>query len=168
METPWLGSVAGQLGASLDSLEGAIVACPEDLWSDRTRQPEVFYLVYHTLFFLDYYFSLTPEGFAPPPPFNLDELDPSGILPERVYTKAEMLTYLAYGRAKAARVIAGLDDEKAHRRTGFERPETSVAELILFNTRHVQHHTAQVNLLIRQAGGTPAAWVVRGSLAPPR
>jgi uncharacterized damage-inducible protein DinB len=33
-------------------------------------------------------------------------------------------------------------------------------ELLLYNLRHVQHHTAQLNLLIRQAGGEPAPWVM--------
>jgi uncharacterized damage-inducible protein DinB len=34
-------------------------------------------------------------------------------------------------------------------------------ELLLYNLRHVQHHVGQLNLLIRQAGAEPAAWVMR-------
>lgn len=168
METTWRGALASHLGGALDMLEGAIGACPDDLWGDRKRRPEVWYLVYHTLFFLDYYLSESSEGFAPPPPFNLDELDPSGILPDRVYSRAEMLAYLAYGRRKAAAVFADLDEERAHRRSGFARPEGSVAELHLMTLRHVQHHTAQINVILRQTIDSATPWVTRGSLARPQ
>jgi len=46
-----------------------------------TRQPEVWYLAFHTLFWLDLYLSGPAEGFAPPAPFTRVELDPAGILP---------------------------------------------------------------------------------------
>jgi hypothetical protein len=35
-------------------LENALLAAPEELWSDRSQQPEFWYLVYHTLFWLDF------------------------------------------------------------------------------------------------------------------
>ena len=79
-----------QLGAAIDTLENAITACPDALWSDRSQQPEYWYLAYHTLFFLDYYLSDTADGFAPPEPFTLEELDPAGVLPERPFTKDEL------------------------------------------------------------------------------
>ena len=60
-------------------LENAVLACPDEIWSDRWRGPEYWYVVYHTLFFLDLYLSETMDGFAPPAPFNLDELDPAGV-----------------------------------------------------------------------------------------
>jgi uncharacterized damage-inducible protein DinB len=31
--------------------------------------------------------------------------------------------------------------------------------LLLYNMRHVQHHTAQLNLLLRQRGIIPPNWV---------
>lgn len=71
-------------------LENAVVACPDELWSDRSRQPEFWYVAYHTLFWLDFYFSEPLEEFAPPAPFTLEELDPAGVIPERPYTKAEI------------------------------------------------------------------------------
>ena len=74
-----------QFGAAIDMLENALLACPDELWADRSKQPEFWYLVYHTLFWLDLYLSDSAEGFAPPAPFTLGELDPAGPLPERVY-----------------------------------------------------------------------------------
>ena len=150
-----------QLGAAIDMLENAIDACPEALWSDRTQQPEFWYLVFHTLFFLDYYHADSPEGFAPPAPFTLDELDPAGVLPERPYTKDELRAYLAHGRAKCRAAIAALTDEKAHERRTFPSGDFSVVELLLNSLRHVQHHTAQLNLILRQSTDSAPGWVRR-------
>ena len=61
----------------------------------------------------------SPEGFAPPAPFTLSELDPSGILTERVYTKEELARYLTYGRQKCQAAIEALTDEAAERRCVF-------------------------------------------------
>lgn len=144
-------------------LENALLACPDGLWSDRSRRPEYWYLVYHTLFFLDYYSSPTADGFAPPAPFTLDELDPAGVVPARPYTKAEIHAYLLYGREKCRAAIGALTVETARRRCGFGRHDLSVAELFLYNMRHVQHHAAQLNLLLRQTTDSAPAWVAKAN-----
>ena len=88
MDTSWNTILWGQFGAAIDMLENAIMACPDGLWSDPST-PGVagfWYVAYHTLFFLDLQLSGTVEGFAqgfaPPAPFDLRELDPAGLLPE--------------------------------------------------------------------------------------
>ena len=142
-------------------LENALVACPERLWGDRAQQPEFWYVVYHTLFFLDLYLSGSVADFTPPAPFTLDELDPRGLLPERVYTKAELQSYLAHGRRKCRAVLAALTDEQAQRRCVFDWLEMSFAELLLNNMRHVQHHAAQLNLMLRQQTDSAPRWVAK-------
>jgi hypothetical protein len=157
----WRDGVWGQFGAAIDSMEKALVACPEELWSDRSQRPEYWYLVFHTLFFLDYYLSDSVEGFAPPAPFTLDELDPAGVLPERPYTKDELRSYLEHGRAKCRRVMGALTDERARERRKFGSVDGTLAELLLYNMRHVQHHTAQLNLILRQKTDSAPDWVGR-------
>jgi hypothetical protein len=159
MDAHWREVVWRQFGAAIDTLENALIACPEEIWADRTRNPEYWYAVFHTLFFLDYYLSDSEVGFAPPPPFTLDELDPAGVLPERVYTKDELHAYLRHGRRKCRKAIESLTEESARRRCGFRRREMSVAELLLYNMRHVQHHAAQLNLILRQTIDSAPRWV---------
>jgi hypothetical protein len=159
MDAHWREIVWHQYGAAIDTLENALLACPEDLWGDRSRTPEYWYAVFHTLFFLDYYLSDSEAGFAPPPPFTLDELDPAGVLPDRVYTKDELRAYLRHGRRKCRDAIESLTEERARRRCGFRRREMSVAELLLYNMRHVQHHAAQLNLILRQTIDSAPRWV---------
>ena len=91
MDNVWKTILWRQFGAAIDMLENAMHACPDELWSDPAKPPEwierdvvgFWYVAYHTLFFLDVSLSGSLEGFAPPAPFTLSELDPAGLLPER-------------------------------------------------------------------------------------
>lgn len=159
MDKTWKSIVWHQFGAAIDMLENAMVACPEELWGDRSQRPEFWYVTFHTLFFLDLYLSDSDKGFAPPAPFTLDEMDERGLLPDRVYTKEELQKYLDHGRQKCRKVIAGMTDEKANRRCGFEWLDISVGESLLYNMRHVQHHAGQLNLILRQKVDAAPRWV---------
>lgn len=158
MINDWKKIIWQQLGAAVESLENAIKACPEKVWGDKPGFHEFWYIAYHTLFFLDYYMSGTSEGFAPPEPFDLGELDPAGVLPDRVYSKEELLKYLEHGRQKSRDAIDALTEETAHKPCGFNK-DLTVAELYLYNMRHVQHHAAQLNLLLRQRTDSAPKWV---------
>ena len=136
-------------------------ACPEKLWSDRSQKPEFWYLVYHTLFWLDFYLSDSAKEFIPPKPFTLSELDPEGLLPERVYTKGELTTYLEHGRRKCELTIENLTDEKANQNYVFGSVKMKFCELLLYNMRHVQHGAGQLNLILRQQTHSAPRWVKR-------
>jgi DinB superfamily len=131
-----------QFGAAIDMLENALLACPEKLWGGHLKPSEFWYRVYHTLFWLDFYLSDSIEEFVPPTPFTLVELDPSGLLPERVYTKNELKNYLDHCRNKCLNTIKSLSDAKSYQHFKYGSIDLSFTELFLYNMRHVQHHTA--------------------------
>ena len=164
MDTTWKTIIWQQFGAAIDMLENAIIACPDKVWGDRVGFSEFWYLTYHTLFFLDFYLSDSAEGFAPPSPFGLEELDPAGVLPPRVYTKDDLLTYLAYGRKKCRKAIVDLTEESAQTLCGSLRPGFTVMELQLYCMRHVQHHAAQLNLILRQTTDSAPRWVSKAKI----
>ncbi|MCL4869073.1 MAG: DinB family protein [Anaerolineae bacterium] len=148
-------------------LNHALNDCPDELWRARlwdnpTREkfflPEYWYIVYHTLFWLDLYLTGAEEGFVPPPPFTLIEQDEDGPLPERAYTKEELLAYLAECREKCQATILALTDEAAQQRCQFAWGEVSFAELLLYNMRHVQEHEAQLSLFLGQRVGIELDW----------
>ena len=169
MESTWKSALWGQFGAALDMLQNSIRACPDSLWHDKARDgeryltnskpQEFWYIVYHTLFFLDFYLSDTDKGYTPPAPYTLSEMDPEGLLPDKVYSRDELLTFLEHGRQKCRARIASLTDETAHRKAAFERPDLTVVELLMYNMRHIQHHAAQLNLLLRQNINSAPRWV---------
>jgi hypothetical protein len=161
MDTDWQSITWRQFGAAIDMLDNAIIACPDRVWGNRVGWHEFWYLAYHTIFFLDYYLSDPTRPFTPPSPFTLSELDPSGVLPDRVYTKDELRSYLAHRRQKCRETIAALTEDALNRPCGFERRDMTVAELLLYTMRHVQHHAAQLNLLLRQTTDSAPSWVGR-------
>jgi hypothetical protein len=158
-EMIWKNMVWQQFGASIDMMENAIVACPDELWGNRSEHPEFWYTAFHAIFFLDCYLSESERSFLPPPPFTLDELDERGLLPDRVYSREELLGYLEHGRRKCRSVIAAITGETACQRCGFSWLDLSVGELLLYNMRHLQHHAAQLNLVLSQKGYTAPRWV---------
>lgn len=152
-----------QFGAAIDMLDNAIRACPDDLWrarlwDDSTARPEFWYVVYHTLFWLDLYLTGAEEGFVPPAPFILIEQDEDGPFPERPYAREELLAYLGDCRHTCRATIEALTDVSAHRRCRFGWGEVSFGELLLYNMRHVQEHAAQLSLLLGQKVGNAPDW----------
>ena len=157
MDTAIKESLWKQFGASIDMFENAIALCPEELWKSEL----FWYNAYHTLFFLDYYLTTDPDNFKPPPPFTLSEFNSDGELPERVYTKEELLTYLRFCYDKCHDLIAGLSSDSAAMRWKNKYRDYSIFEILIYNMRHVQHHTAQLNQLLRQKINEAPDWVSR-------
>lgn len=167
MDTKWKTGLWQQVGASIDMLEKNIRACPDELWTASlwTEDPvqpvwsQVWYIVYHTLFWTDFYLYAKKEGFMPPPPYTLDETDPAGVVPDRVYSKDEMLTYLAYCRNNCRETLLAMTDERAHEIVLTGMRDMPYFELQIYNMRHLQEHGAQIALLIGQNTGYSPGWV---------
>lgn len=161
MDSSWRSILWSQFGAAIDMLDNAVAACPEDVWIDGSQSQQFWYVAYHALFWLDLYLSGAVEGFIPPAPFTLEELDPAGLLPERPYTKAELRTYVAHCRKKCRATIEALTTEKARERCGFSWGEVEFLELLLYNMRHVQEHASQLCLVLGQKTNAAPGWVGR-------
>ncbi|MBK9125628.1 MAG: DinB family protein [Chloroflexi bacterium] len=149
-----------QFGAVIDYLERTVTACPDRLWRHSmwdtgAKSPvfsEVWYVAYHAMFWLDLYLTGSEDGFVPPAPFTLIEQYDDGPLPERVYTKVELLDYLRGCRQRCKQTIRSLTGEMAQRRCWFPWGEPTFLELLIYNLRHVQEHAGQINLMLGQHG----------------
>ena len=162
------GMLWRQFGASIDMFGEALRDCPDELWTARLWEDQsdqwvaagfstFWYLGYHTLFWLDLYLYGSEEGFAPPAPFDLVEMDPNEALP-RTYTRAELLDYLEYCRRKCQETISALTDEQANRICHFGWGDVPYGELMLYNMRHVQEHGAQLHMFLGQQAGKASEW----------
>jgi hypothetical protein len=158
-----------QFGAAIDMLGDALRECPDELWEqplweDHEDQwvsagfSRFWYLAYHTLFWLDLYLSGSEEGFAPPQPFTLTEMEADAPLPP-TYSRAQLLDYLAFCRQKCHYTILALSPGEAQRICRFGWGEAPYAELQIYNLRHVQEHGAQLHLFLGQHAGHDARWV---------
>lgn len=171
----WKDVVWRQFNAAMDMFGKALKTCPDELWqahmwnnNDPSMGPEFsefWYVAYHALFWLDLYLGGSVDGFTPPAPFTLAELDPAGVLPERVYTRAELLGYLEHSREKCRTTLERLTDEKAGRLCSFSWGQLSFGELLLDNMRHLQEHGAQLNMLLGQETGADSSWA-SGAVRP--
>jgi len=163
----WLAALVHQFAAAIEALERAIRACPEHVWDDASLPiaQRFWYLAYHTLFWLDYYMAPNERDFRPPAPYTMGEMDPAGAYPDVVYTSQQLLGYLDHGRRRCAARLGPLTETEAAQPCGFERRDMSVLELFLYNMRHVQHHAAQLNLILRQRNAPVPGWVGQGRLS---
>jgi hypothetical protein len=160
-----------QFGAAIDELGNVLRDCPDELWEKQLwdDQPgqwvavgfsKYWYLCYHTLFWLDLYLAGAEEGFAPPAPFDLVEMEANEYLP-RTYTREELLGYWEYCRQRCRVTLDALTEERANHACRFPWAELPFAELLVYNLRHVQEHTAQLRMFLGQQAGKSARWVTR-------
>jgi hypothetical protein len=149
-----------QFKVSLDELEKALRDCPGELWTVQlwADQPDqwvapgfstFWYLGYHTLFWLDLYLTGAEEGFTPPEPFDLVEMNSDEVLP-RIYSREELLSYLRYCRNRCKDTILSLSPELATKPCQFPWGELPFGELLLYTMRHVQEHSAQLLMFLGQ------------------
>lgn len=165
-DAEWKEMTWYQYGAAIDMLADAINVCPEALWreplwvedSHLIGSSQFWYVAYHCIFWTDYYLSESAETFEPPAPFTLSEFDPAGALPDRVYSRDELETYLAYVRAKCRTYIETLDDPKAVQQMRRNWIDMSVAELLIYSMRHVMEHQANLTTFLGQHSVHGTKW----------
>ena len=156
-----------QFGASIDMLVNAIGACPDALYQNNKR---FFYTAYHAAVFLEYYLTVPPTDFEPQLPFTIVEKEDmpaaalDDVLPDKQYSKSQLLKYLKSGKEKCHNVIMGIEENGNPRfieDVGVGKMDYSLIEIVLYNMRHVQHHVAQLNLMLRNEGLEPPKWEAR-------
>jgi hypothetical protein len=158
-----------QFEAAIQMLGDALRDCPDELWEKKLWEDQsdqwvaagfatFWYLGYHALFWLDLYLTGAEEGFTPPAPFDLVEMEPNEVLP-RTYTREELLGYVDHCRQKCRETINALSAEQAQRLCSFAWGELTFAELQLYSLRHVQEHGAQLRMFLGQYSGKSTKWV---------
>jgi hypothetical protein len=157
-----------QFGASVDMLINVISNCPDDYFTMNRR---FFYIAFHSAIFLDYYTTVPPKDFSPllsftqKKPKERPKEAVDDLIPDKTYSKQEIVEYLKQSREKSKQIIYALTDKKSKERfkEGDEPNdmEYPVLEILLYNMRHTQHHTAQLNMLLRQDIDKHMEWSFR-------
>jgi len=149
-----------QFGASIDMLRNAILMWPDHLWESK---PKFFRMAFHTLFFLEYYLTNPPDDFRPFLPVSPEGDDDIG--PSRIYTKKEILNYLEACRSKCRQQIDNFNEGNIDMRWVQKKwnRNFNYYELMMYNMRHVQHHAAQLNTMLRNEIDNAPDWVSRVS-----
>jgi DinB superfamily len=157
-----------QFGASIDMLINVVSNCPDEYFLDNKR---FYYIAFHSTIFLDYYLTIPPKDFSPLLSFT--QKDPEDrpkeaiddLIPDKFYSKQEIVEYLKQSREKCRELIESLTDEKLKERfkEGNEPQDMDypILEILLYNLRHTQHHTAQLNMMLRQYNDKHMEWAFR-------
>lgn len=160
--------VWNQFGASIDMLINVVSNCPNNFFE---RNPRFYYIAFHSTIFLDYYLTIPPSNFVPLLAFTTKEAKDrpkesiGDLIPDKVYDKQEVVDYLTKSREKCSLLIDSLTEERLTERfkEGDEPTDMdySILEILLYNMRHTQHHTAQLNMILRQDFEKHMEWSFR-------
>ncbi|MGC6480457.1 MAG: DinB family protein [Flavobacteriaceae bacterium] len=144
-----------QFEASIGMLRKAIKICPPHIWESHLQFSCI---AYRSLLWMDYYLTVNPEKFLPPHPFALTEFTSERSLQKCTYTQRQLLNYLLHNEEKACHLILCLNEELANARWVNDYQNYSVLEIILFNIRHIQHHAAELSMILRQEKQVAPKW----------
>ncbi|MHB9295824.1 hypothetical protein PilKf_01576 [Pillotina sp. SPG140] len=160
-------SIRGQFCAALTTLKQCIDNCPADQWNKSHNDAPFSQVLFHTLFYADYYLSQDEQTFKEQP-FHTEHpalfaayeefIDKKT---ETVYTKEEIEEYFHYCSKKLEYTVDSLTEKDVYEKSTLKN--MTVMEVYIYNIRHIQHHAAQLGLRIQQINGTTLQWISSGS-----
>lgn len=142
--------------ALMKMLEYTITLCSDELWSADSINPKFWQEVYHTIYYLDYYFNddwkERPNHFEIPG--HLEKM------PETVLSKEDLQAYLDEVRKKCINLIDNLTDNELQKKDSFYWTGGTLSHRLIYNIRHSQHHIGKINFILRSRGLEVATWVI--------
>ncbi|HAP44460.1 MAG: hypothetical protein A2087_09765 [Spirochaetes bacterium GWD1_61_31] len=165
MET---GFMLKQLEAALATLNHCIRRCPDSQWQEAQGDAPFSQVVFHALFYCDVHLDTSMETFkaqafhASQTAFFGDYEELEDRLPVRLYARADCLAYLEHCLAKARRVLPALNPADLAAKPAVQPRLETRAELLVYTTRHLQHHAAQLGLRLQLLGLGELPWFGSG------
>jgi len=138
-------------------LETLVEVCPDDIWAGEFNGVPFWYQVYHTAYFVDYWFREDSAGagfpvFRFPPEFEWD-------VPDDAFTPREdMQEYLRLIREKLTRIFASMKESDLSHPAFMQEPEVTLLDAIFSQTRHVMYNIGYCNGILRERNLAEADW----------
>ncbi len=167
-------SIMNQYEAGFCMLHACVDRCQETAWNAPIVNYKFCQVVFHTLFYADYYLGQSEEPFRQQPFHReharvfreYEELEDRA--PVLLYDKSWIEIYMEHCRKKAMEVVLSESIESLNAPAGFVRKPFSRAELHVCNIRHIQHHAAQLSLRLRIDSQHEIPWFGSGWSGPLR
>jgi hypothetical protein len=157
-------SLARNFEDALQLIESALTACPEELWETDLWPDEAptapsphgglhgsapWFLGYHALTCLDYDLAGDFEPWAPPRPFD----ENTWSFPNRVFSRTEVLGYVAYCRGRVRQTLDALTEEAAARPLPASHRYHGTVHVVNAGSipLHVVEHASQIRQFLNAA-----------------
>ncbi len=160
--------ITNQYQAALCTLNACIDRCPDELWNADVGNHAFCNVVFHTLFFSDYYLGPSEAAIFEQEFHRVHAKIFEGYeqledrKPVTLYERSFIKKYMVHVRGKADEVLTSETEETLQGSTGFDRRDFTRAELHVYCMRHIQHHSAQLSLRLRVDAGVDIPWVGTG------
>ena len=160
--------IKSQFLAALQTLRQGIDTCDEESWTADHIDTAVNQVVFHSLYFTDLYLNPSPDGFKDQqfhldrPDFFQDYEEEEDRIPRNAYPRSGCIEYLDFCFQKAIDVIDSETESSLKGESGFSWLNFSRGELHIYNTRHIQHHAAQLGLRNQLRGNKAFRWIKQG------
>ncbi|MCZ6837139.1 MAG: hypothetical protein O7G85_15295 [Planctomycetota bacterium] len=166
-----------QYHAALTMLKQAIERCPEELWIDDQYANQFWQLAYHTLYYTHLYLQPDAASFTPwehhqtyiqdldefRAPTEIQDLCEHPHRPPQtgeLYSKSQVLEYWGVCDVMVDDCVKMLDLGAST--CGFPWYDMTKLEHQFVTVRHIQHHTAQLGVRLREASGIAIDWIGSG------
>ena len=155
-----LDAISGQYGAAFAMLKKDIKNCPDDVWDDRANGPPFWHVVYHVMWFVDWYLSNSKEARENFKPNLGDEnLRDLNTPPNITLNRDEILIYLSDIKSKAKNRFENLTEEQLNDPSLFEWHGNNLLGSLIYNLRHLMLHIGALNLRLHSKNVKIDNWV---------
>jgi hypothetical protein len=160
--------LTSQFEASLAMLAHCVAHCPEDRWQAPVARYPFSQVVFHTLFYTDFYLGTKPDDFQSQTfheqnkEFFVDYEQLEDREPVATYKRTDIERYLTFVRSKAIATVQAETEQTLAAPAAFPRRRCSRAETHVYNIRHIQHHVGQLSMRLRLDGVADFPWIDHG------
>lgn len=145
-----------QMTPSFVMIKKMIANCPKSIWAQRNISPPVWQQIYHVLYGLDYWFSVSKKDFVAPQ-FGEEVNSVLGEESKGIIDQEEMIGYLDYVQNKVFSFISSINDQSIKQPSQMYKRWTNL-DVILEQLRHLQHHLGYLNRVLLKCKISPAEW----------
>ena len=150
-----------QLFSSYQMLETLIEVCPDYVWSGIFNEIPFWYQVYHTVYFVDYWFRSDQDvaGFPSMPldpriPPEFESEIPAGLTISREIIRE----HLRFIKEKLNLIFASIKESDLTLPAFAQEPEVTLLDAIFSQTRHIMYNIGYCNGILRGQNLAEADW----------
>lgn len=148
-------SISEQYGAAIKMLEVSIIQCPDELWQDTTGDKIISHIVYHVLYWIDYYLSRNKEEAQIFKPFKEIKHQKDEKF---IYSKQELQDYSNFVREKADNWFKVMSMDELTTDSVFDFHGSTLLSSLIYDLRHIMLHVGALHVRLNKVNKESMDW----------